>query len=118
MQNVPILATGVKISNELPVLYEKNKRGDEVIVKNLTRDTNYSSITIEANPVESQNIIFILNDNPKNLFISLRHPSDTGPIPVNISTSTETILGRKYRKPTSSKKNKKGFKWFLDIFFS
>jgi len=110
MQNVPILATGPKISNELPVLYEKNKRGDEVIVKNLTRDISYSNITIEASPVEAQNIIFILNDNPKNLFITLRHPSDTGPIPVNISTSTETILGRKYRKPAASPKNKKGFK--------
>ena len=110
MQNVPILATGVKISNELPVLYEKNKRGDEVIIRNLTRDTNYSTITVEASPVEAQNLIFILNDNPKNLFISLRHPSDTGPIPVNISTSTETILGRKYRKPATSKKGQKGFR--------
>jgi pilus assembly protein CpaB len=102
MQNVPILATGVKISNELPVLYEKNKRGDEIIVKNLTRDTNFASITIEASPVEAQNIIYILNDNPKNLFLSLRHPSDTGPIPVNVNTSTESIIGRKIRRPASN----------------
>jgi len=108
MQNVPILATGVKISNELPVLYEKNKRGDEVIVKNLTRDTNFSSITIEASPVEAQNIIYILNDNPKNLFLSLRHPSDTGPIPVNVNTSTESIIGRKIRRPASSKNANSG----------
>ncbi len=108
MQNVPILATGVKISNELPVLYEKNKRGDEIIVKNLTRDTNFSSITIEASPVEAQNIIYILNDNPKNLFLSLRHPSDTGPIPVNVNTSTESIIGRKIRKPASNKNANSG----------
>lgn len=108
MQNVPILATGVKISNELPVLYTKNKRGNEIIAKNLTRDTTFTNITIEATPQEAQNITFILNQNPKDLSITLRHPSDSGPIPVNISTSEETILGRRYRAP--SQYNKKVFR--------
>lgn len=102
MQNVPILATGVRISNELPVLYEKNQKGDKVIIKNLTRDTNYNSVTIEASPLEAQNLVFILNQNPKDLTMTLRHPTDTGPV-YSISTTAESILGRK-RAPAAKKK--------------
>ncbi len=94
MQTVPILATGVQIANELPVLYEKNRKGDAVIIKNLTRNINFNSVTIEASPIEAQKIFFILNQNPKNLMIILRHPSDTGPVSVRTTTS-ESILGRR-----------------------
>lgn len=103
MQNVPILATGVQIANELPVLYEKDRSGDQVIVKNLTKNISYNTITIEASPIEAQKVIFILNGNPKDLILTLRHPSDTGPIPV-VSTTNDSVLGRKYRAPASSKK--------------
>ncbi len=94
MQSVPILATGVQITNELPVLYEKNKKGDAVIIKNLTRNINFNSVTIEASPIEAQKIFFILNQNPKDLMMVLRHPSDTGPTSVR-STTSQSILGRR-----------------------
>lgn len=100
MQSASILATGVQITNELPVLYEKNKRGDAVIIKNLTRNTNFSSVTIEATPLEAQKIFFILNQNPKDLMMVLRHPTDTGPVRIS-STTSETLVGR--RAPASKR---------------
>lgn len=107
MQKVPILATGVKIANELPVLYEKNKRGNEVIIRSLTRDTSYTSVTIEVSPLEAQKIIFILNQNPKNLTMTLRHPTDTGPV-YSTSTTAESILGKRRRPASPSNKTKAG----------
>jgi len=100
MQNIPILATGTRISNELPVLYERNKKGNEVIIRNLSRDTKYSNITLEVTPQQAQTIIYIINQNPKDLTMVLRHPTDTGPVPVR-STTAESILGRKRRLPAS-----------------
>jgi len=99
MQNIPILATGTRITNELPVLYEKNKTGNEVIIRNLTRDTKYSSVTLEVTPQQAQTIVYIMNQNPKDLTMVLRHPTDTGPVPVR-STTAESILGKR-RKPAS-----------------
>ncbi|MGH1468899.1 MAG: Flp pilus assembly protein CpaB [Bdellovibrionales bacterium] len=105
MQSVPILATGVQIANELPVLYERNKKGDAVIIKNLTRNTNFNSITIEASPNEAQKVFFILNQNPKDLMMVLRHPTDTGPVSVG-STTAESIMGRRF--PAAKKKKRAG----------
>src|SRR4051794_8874807 len=59
MQDVVVLATGQRIVNELPVLYEK--QGNQDFVRNLRTDPNFSSITIEASPEEAQDLIFILS---------------------------------------------------------
>ncbi len=92
MENVVVLATGVKIMNELPVLYEKDARGDQIIVNNLTRDTKFSSITVEASPSDSQKLIYILATDPSKLFITLRHPSDSG-LGATTPTNQNTISG-------------------------
>lgn len=105
MQNIPILATGNRISNELPVLYEKNRKGDQVIIKNLTRDTKFTNITVEVTPLEAQTIIYILNQNPKDLTMILRHPTDTGPIAIR-SVDAESILGKR-RRPAAAAEDKK-----------
>ncbi len=106
MQSAPILATGVQIANELPVLYEKNKKGDAVIIKNLTRNTNFNSVTIEATPLEAQKIFFILNQNPKDLMMVLRHPTDTGPVRIT-NTTAESISGRRLPSSTNGRKGSK-----------
>jgi pilus assembly protein CpaB len=74
MQDVTVLATGLRVVNELPVLYEKMGRED--FVKNLRGDTTFASITIEASPEEAQDLIYILSTSPGSLFLTLRHPSD------------------------------------------
>jgi pilus assembly protein CpaB len=74
MQDVVVLATGLRVVNDLPVLYEKMGRED--FIKNLRGDTTFNSITIEASPEEAQDLIYILSTSPGSLFLTLRHPSD------------------------------------------
>ncbi len=80
MQNVPVLATGLRIINQLPRLLEDV--GNEAFIKNIQGDTKYSTITVEVSPQQAQNLIYILATSPGSLFITLRHPTD----------STEAIL--------------------------
>ena len=54
MQDVTILATGLRIVNDLPVAYEK--AGSEERARLLRGDTSFGTITIEASPEESQEI--------------------------------------------------------------
>jgi pilus assembly protein CpaB len=75
MQDVVVLATGLRIVNELPVMYEKIGQQDWVKLLR-TREPNFNSITVEASPEESQDLIYILSTSPGSLFITLRHPSD------------------------------------------
>ncbi|MBE8162914.1 MAG: Flp pilus assembly protein CpaB [Bdellovibrionaceae bacterium] len=74
LQDVIILATGLRVTNELPRLYEK-VGGDEYI-KNISNDTNFDTITVEVSPKEAQGLVYILSTSPGSLFMTLRHPSD------------------------------------------
>lgn len=74
MQDVIVLATGFRVVNELPRLYEKI--GKDETFRPLRGDTSFSTITVEASPEEAQNLIYILSTSPGALFVTLRHPSD------------------------------------------
>jgi pilus assembly protein CpaB len=91
MQDVIILATGLKIFNELPRLYEKQGRED--FIKNIRGDTTFTNITVEVSPQEAQDLIYILSTSPGSLFLTLRHPSDRTPRRLPSST-VESVLGR------------------------
>lgn len=91
MQDVPILATGLKIANELPLLYEKS--GSQEVLKSLRGDTTFNTITVEATPEESQDLIFLLSTSPGSIFLTLRHPSDHQKRRFPEST-IETMLGK------------------------
>lgn len=91
MQDVVVLATGLRVVNELPVLYEKI--GKEDFVKNLRVDNPFNSITVEASPEEAQDLIFILSTSPGSLFLTLRHPSDHTKKRMPES-SVDTLLGK------------------------
>lgn len=75
MQDVVVLATGVRIVNDLPVLYEK-KQGGAIEGIPLKEDLNFATITVEASPEESQDLIYLLSTSPGSIFMTLRHPSD------------------------------------------
>ncbi|MCB0357261.1 MAG: Flp pilus assembly protein CpaB [Bdellovibrionales bacterium] len=74
MQDVTILATGIKVINELPRLFEK--QGKDEFVRNLRADTTFTNVTVEASPKQAQDLIYILSTSPGSLFMTLRHPSD------------------------------------------
>jgi pilus assembly protein CpaB len=91
LQDVPILATGLKIVNELPRLYEKV--GEEDFIKNIRRDTSFTTVTIEASPQEAQNLVYILATSPGSLYMTLRHPTDHAQNR-RITTDINRVLGR------------------------
>ncbi len=91
MQDVVILATGLRVVHELPRLYELQGRSE--YVRNLRADTNFSTITIEASPKEAQDLIYILSTSPASLFLTLRHPSDHQKSTLPAST-IESVLGQ------------------------
>ena len=89
MQDVPILATGNRVMNDLPIIYEK---ATDPLPKNLQSDRYFNTITIEASPEESQDLIYLLSTSPNSIFLTLRHPSDHGKRRFPESTSIETLF--------------------------
>jgi pilus assembly protein CpaB len=107
MQDVVVLATGLRVVNELPVLYEKMGKAD--FLKNLRGDTSFNTITIEASPEEAQDLIYILSTSPGSLFLTLRHPSDhqkrrlpESSIESLLGQVTKAVLSQQQRVPAAA----------------
>ena len=93
MEDVVILATGLKIINELPRLYEK--QGKNEYIKNIRSETNFSSVTVEVSPKQAQDLVYILSTSPGSMFLSLRHPSDRLSNMARLRNSTaNSLLGK------------------------
>ena len=94
MQDVVVLATGVSIVNNLPRLMELDSSGKNVIQTPLTGDTKYSTITVEADLKQAQDLVYILSTSPGNLYFTLRNPNDRQQ-PLRLPTSTsDSVLGK------------------------
>ncbi len=94
MQDVPILATGVSVVNNIPRLMELDASGKNVTQTSLTGDTRYSTVTIEASPKEAQDLIYLLATSPGNLFFTLRNPNDRMNNLRIPSSTAESLLGQ------------------------
>lgn len=86
MQDVVVLATGVSVVNNIPRVVELDGSGKNMAGYSLTGDTKYTTITVEATPKESQDLVYILSTAPGNLFLTLRNPSDRGMVRLPAST--------------------------------
>lgn len=91
MQDVVVLATGPRVVNELPVLYEKV--GKDEFLKNLRGDMNFTTVTVEVSPEESQDLIYLLSTSAGSIFLTLRHPSDHAKKRFTEST-IDSLLGK------------------------
>lgn len=91
MQDVVVLATGARVVNELPVMFERMGKDD--YVKNLRGDMTFTTITVEASPEESQDLIYLLSTAPGAIFMTLRHPSDHYKKRMP-ETTIESLLGK------------------------
>ena len=94
MQDVVVLATGVNIVNNIPRMFELDSTGKNLNQFALTGDTKYSTITIEATPKESQDLVYILSTAPGNLYVILRNPNDRAIVPRVASSTAESVLGK------------------------
>jgi pilus assembly protein CpaB len=98
MQDVVVLATGVNVVNSIPRTVEADNSGKGAILTNLSSDTKYNTLTIEATPKEAQDLIYIVSTAPSNIFYTLRNPNDRAVPPRLPSSTSESIAGR----PTAS----------------
>lgn len=95
MQDVPVLATGVSVVNNIPRLIELDSSGKSLTQTSLTGDSKYSTITVEASLKESQDLVYILSTSPGNLYFVLRNPNDRKKVTERLPSSTaETVLGK------------------------
>ena len=111
LQNVPVLATGQSIVDNLPIKVVQGDREDFEI-RNLRVQNDYATITLEVSPDEAQNLYYLLSLNAP-FYLTLRNPNDriTSPMPIS---DINNVLNRrkKARKPTNlnTDKKKKGGK--------
>lgn len=94
MQDTVVLATGVSIVNNLPRLLELDSTGKNLTQTSLTGDTKYSTITIEADLKQAQDLVYILSVSPGNLYFTLRNPNDRQQPPRLPSSSSESVMGK------------------------
>ena len=92
-QNVPVLATGVNVNNNLPRTIEKDPNGRGLVQTTLTGDTKYTNLTVEVDASDAQDLIYLISNNPGSLYLLLRNPHDRKPVIMrNTASSAETIL--------------------------
>lgn len=103
MQDIVILATGIKVVNELPRVFEEIS--GESFIRNIRAATNFNSITIEADPKDIQNLVYILSTSPGSLFLSLRHPSDHSINKYLPHATLDSLLGKGSRRRSSKRNN-------------
>lgn len=92
MQDVAVLATGVRITNNIPRTIRKESFSDKSEIKKLTGDTSFAAITVEASPQEAQNLVYILATAPGSLYLTLRNPNDRVSVTMP-SSNTSSLLG-------------------------
>ena len=90
LQDIVILATGMRVVSELPRIQEEV--GGETYIKNLRKETEFDTVTIEASPSDTQKIVYLLSTDPQSIFFSLRHPSDNESMVLR-QTELADILG-------------------------
>ncbi len=98
LQDVVVLATGLRVVNNIPRLFELGEDQKSINRINLNGDTNFTTITIEASPKEAQSLIYLLSTAPSNLFVTLRNPNDRIPVVGLGSATIDTVLGRPTRE--------------------
>lgn len=91
LSDVPVLATGINVVGAIPRTIEFDPNSKSLVQTNLTGDTKYTSITVEVNPKEAQDLIYILSTSPSNIFFSLRNPNDKAPLGRLPSSSAEVL---------------------------
>ncbi len=92
MQDVPVLATGVNVVNNIPRTFEVDPSGKNLIQRNLNGETNFTTVTLEVDPKQAQDLVYLTSTQPGNLFMVLRNPNDRAQVRYP-SSNMETVSG-------------------------
>ncbi len=92
MQDVPVLATGVNIVNTIPRTFEVDPSGKNIIQNNLNGDTKFTTVTLEVDPKQAQDLVYLTSTQPGNLFMVLRNPNDRAQVRYP-SSNMESVSG-------------------------
>ncbi len=92
MQDIPVLATGVNVVNNIPRTFEVDPSGKNIIQNNLNGNTNFTTITLEVDPKQAQDLVYLISTQPGNLFMVLRNPNDRAQVRYP-SSNMETVSG-------------------------
>ena len=97
LQNVPVLATGQSIVDNLPIQVIQGDTEDYEI-RNLRVQNPYNSITLEVSPAQAQQVLY-LSSISAPIFFTLRNPNDRHVTPLPIADLNNVLNRRKLRKP-------------------
>ena len=97
LQNVPVLATGQSIIDNLPI---KVIQGDseDYEIRNLRVENNYNSLTVEVSPSEAQQLYYLTSISAP-VFFTLRNPNDRHTAPLPTADINNVLNRRKIRRP-------------------
>lgn len=101
LQDIPVLATGLNVVNNIPRIFEVDGGGKNVTQITLSGDTKFNTVTVETDPKQAQELVFIVSTQPGNIFIMLRNPNDRGQLRMP-STTVESIVSKTYGYQNSS----------------
>lgn len=90
LQDVYILATGIKVTQELPLVGYKIDK--EIRGINLNHYSDFNTVTLELTPFEVQKVIFLLKGGGSGLYLSLRNNDDNVIEKIN-ATRLYDVLG-------------------------
>ncbi len=100
LQDIAVIATGINVVNNIPRIIEPDATGKSGTLINLASDTRYNSITLELDPKQAQELLYIVSTQAGNIFLTLRNPNDRAQIRLP-STTIDSISGRaSYETPT------------------
>lgn len=92
LQDIVVLATGVSVVNNIPRVLEMDAAGKNIVQTTLSGDSKYSNITIEVDPKQAQDVVYLLATSPGNIFFVLRNPTDRNN-PRLPAASSNTVVG-------------------------
>lgn len=77
LQDVVVLAVGRNVSGGVPRVFEADGFGGKDRVRSLASDTNFTTVTLEVEPSQSQTLALVLNNGDNVMSLSLRNNDDT-----------------------------------------
>lgn len=93
IQDVPILATGLSVRNNIPRLIEI-ENSQNLSLTSLAGDSKYTHVTLEVTPKDAQDMVHIMATSAGGIFFSLRHPNDRANVPRMPASTTDGISGK------------------------